>query len=180
MLLLRLMMLLTAVALIFGGLLFLKSSNSEFISFLVAYFTSSLVLIISFKNYQSVVAKGVENEVIVDSRDTIERLDDPLDLYSEDEPTYDKDTPVKEIIKQEKKALRKQKGSFKKVIKNSFYAFKLSRIVGYLALVAGFFYLLNRKMLAVNYYLSALIIPIVVVVIYLFIVNLQLYKEEKI
>ena len=180
MLFFRLFMLLIAVALVATGLLMIKATHEEMMSFLVAYTSSAIVLLASFRNYNNMVKRGIEaKSFVVDNRDTVERIDDPFDLYSEEERESESEASLKEIIKAEKKALKKGKGSLKKRAKDSLYAFRPLRMLSYLILVFGFFYLLKHKSLVLSYYLSALIIPIVIVIFYLFIVGAQIEVEEE-
>ena len=180
MLFFRLFMLFIAVALVATGLLMIKATHEEMMSFLVAYTSSAIVLLASFRNYNNMVNRGVEaKSFVVDNRDTVERIDDPFDLYSEENREYDSEASLKEIIKAEKRALKKGKGSLKKRAKNSLNAFRPLRLLSYLILVLGFFYLLKHKSLVLSYYLSALIIPIVIVIFYLFIVGAQIEVEEE-
>lgn len=180
MLLVRLFMLLIAGAIIALGLFMLQNgSQKEMLSFFIAYFSSSLVLLVSFQNYRSIVQKGIAAKSVVDNRDTIEKIDDPYELYDDASVAYDNEVSMKEIIKEEKRAFKKQKGTLKERVKNSLYAFRFSRVLSYLLLVLGFFYLIKHNALVIGYYLSALIIPITVVIIYLFGVGIKIDGEEK-
>ena len=180
MLFFRLFMLLVAVALVATGLLMIESAKEEMMSFLVAYSSSAIVLLASFRNYNSMVKRGVAaKSFVVDNCDTVERIDDPFDLYSEENREYDSEASLKEIIKAQKRALKKGKASLKERAINSLNAFRPLRLLSYLILVLGFFYLLKQKSLVLSYYLSALIIPILIVIFYLFIVGVHIEVEEE-
>jgi hypothetical protein len=176
----RLVLLLLSIALIAGGLLYINSGSNEMLSFLIAYISSAIVVLVSFKNYQSMVDKRIESEAVgFDDRDMVDKLDDPYDLYSEESQESAGNVNIKEVIKEEKRALKKQKGSLKQLFKNSLYAFKFSRLFAYLLVVLGFFYLLREKVMVLGFYLSALIVPIIVVVLYLFIVNAKEFQKVE-
>ena len=175
----RLLMLLIAGALIAWGILLLYTNNNAMVSFFVAYFSSLFVLLSSFRNYQNMVQRGIAAKSLqVDNRDTVEKIDDPYDLYSEQEIEYDSKAPLKEIIKEEKRLLKKEKGSYKEIAKNTLYAFRFTRLLSYFVVVIGFLYLLKNNMLVLSYYLSALIIPFFIVVLYLFIIGVRVEEEE--
>jgi Flp pilus assembly protein TadB len=157
---------LAAILLIAASILFLVVSKSALISFIVAFITSSLVVLASFKNYKSVVQKRLEsledvNEV--ENKDVIDKIEDPYGLYEEEELNSD----VKEAIKKQKEILKRNKKNIKEVTKNSAVAFKPIRIIAYAILVGGFFYLLKSNNLNLKFYLPSLIIPNIIAVIYL-------------
>ena len=180
MLYIRLLLLLVSVALIAGGLLYINTTKGAMVSFLVAYFSSATVLMASFKNYQDMVAANLKNGAFnSDDRDIVEKIDDPYDLYSKEEETDSKDINIKEIIKEEKRALKAQRGSLKSLLKNSIYAFRFSRLLAYGVVVLGFFYLLKSKMMVLGYYLAALALPIIVVVFYLMVINRKNISEAE-
>ncbi len=180
MLLIRLLMLLIAGALIAWGVLLLYAKEDAMMSFFVAYFSSLVVLLASFRNYQNMVQRGVAaKSVQAVDRDITEKIDDPYALYSEEEGEYDTKTPLKVIIKEEKRLLKKERGSYKEIAKNTLYAFRFSRLLSYLVVVIGFFYLLKNKMLVLSYYLSALVIPFFIVVLYLFIIGVKAKEEGE-
>lgn len=181
MLYIRLIMLLAAFALIFGGLLFLNSSPHAMSSFFVAYITSATVVLASFRNYQTMVlhrvaSEGAENKF--SDYDEIDKIDDPHNLYEEQElPKEDFD--IREVIKEEKRQMKEQKGSIWTLFKNSLQAFRFLRIFAYLFLVLGFFYLLKHNMMVLSYYLGALIVPIVIVIFYLFLIKDSVIMEKR-
>ncbi len=164
-------MLLFSVALISWGLLLFETTHNATVSFFIAYFSSSVIVLASFRNYQKMVESRLESAVNVDERDPIDVLDDPYGLYLEQESEIDANKSIQEIIKEEKMNLKKERGSFKELFLNSLFAFRFSRLFAYILLLLGFFYLLHNKVIVLGYYLVALGLPIVVVVVYLFIIN---------
>ncbi len=105
-----------------------------------------------------------------DDRDTISKLEDPYNLYSEDEE-YDESLSLKEAIKEEKKLLKKNRRDFKSFVKDSSRAFSFLRLGAYAIFVFGFFYLLKGNLLSFPFYLATIIIPNVIVVVYLQIIK---------
>lgn len=181
MLYIRLIMLLVAVALICTGVLLLENSPHAMSSFLVAYTTSAIVVLASFRNYQTMVLQRVENEKAVNEQsdyDLIDKIDDPYNLYEKQEPSLEQSN-IKEIIKEEKRRLKEQRGSIWTLFKNSLQAFRFWRLFAYFILILGFFYLLKNKMLILSYYLGALIIPIVIVILYLLLIKDSVVMEHK-
>ena len=173
MILVRLIMLLLSILLMVAPLIYLNGSKANFYSFVVAYLTSSLILIASFKSYQSMVDKRLEyaNVDEFDDRDSIDKLEDPYNLYSEDEIIEDKNLTLKELIKKEKKLLKQNKRGVKAFFKDSLRAFSFLRLGAYAIFVFGFFYLLKSNLLSLPFYLATIIVPNIIVVVYLQIVK---------
>lgn len=173
MILVRLIMLLLSVLLIVAPLIYLYGSKANFYSVIVAYLTSSLILIASFKSYKSMVEKRLEGANIdeFDDRDTISKLEDPYNLYSEDEIIEDENLTTKELIKREKKLLKQNRRSLKAFLKDSSRAFSFLRVGAYAVFVIGFFYLLKSNLLSLPFYLATIIVPNIIVVVYLQIVK---------
>ena len=164
----RLVLTLIGVLLIASSLLFLFVSKSSLISFIVAFISSTIVVIASFKTYQNMVNKRLalnDGAYEIDNRDTIDKLEDPYNLYDEQKNTLVQD--LKEAIKQEKELAKKNRRSLKETAKDSATAFSFSRILAYALLVGGFFYLLNSNYLNLYYYLPTLALPNMIAVIFL-------------
>ncbi len=180
MLFFRLIMLLISGVIVGIGIVLLYGGREEMISFLIAYISSAVVLLISFRNYKRVVQRGVEaKSMVVDNRDSIERIDDPFDLYSKENREFESEASLREIIKAQKRALKRGRGSLKERVESTLYAFSPLRLFSYFLLIFGFLYLLKHKSLVLSYYLSALIIPVILVIFYLFIVGAQIEIEEE-
>jgi len=154
-------LILLAIFLISASILYLFISKEALISYIVAFLTSSIVVLASFKNYKNMVLKRLDtldsvNEV--ENKDVIDKLEDPYGLYNEDEPIED--------IKTLKAELKKHKRSTKEIAKDSLSAFAPLRIFAYIILVVGFFYLLNSNSLDLKFYIPTLIVPNLISVIY--------------
>jgi len=149
-----------------GVVLFcLLSGNRDwFINSQVGFITSSLVVFASLISYRNMVKKSLDNGIVVsqDNRDTISKIEDPHDLYSE-EKEDNKD--FREIVKEEKEKLKKNKRSFLQVAKDSRASFSIYRLGAYGLLILGFFYLNNSHKLDISSYLFGLSLPPIVVIV---------------
>ncbi len=168
MLFLRLSLLYISIAMVVGGLIYIFSTKDALYSFLVAFFTSAIVVLASFKNYKSMVEKrlALSSSEEFDERDTIDKIDDPYNLYGKI-AEIDESKSIKDIIKEEKAELKKNRRAIKDVVKDSTMAFNYTRLVAYAILVFGFFALLKSNNLNMLYYLATLAIPNIVAVIFL-------------
>jgi hypothetical protein len=68
----------------------------------IGFVTSSLVMIASIISYRNMVKDRLDLGIVVsvDNRDTIEKIEDPYDLYN-------KNKPMREIVQEEKRNLKK-------------------------------------------------------------------------
>lgn len=123
----------------------------------IAFFTSALVISASMISYRKMVNRGVALGAIVtdDNRDELDKLDDPHDLYSEDEGNS---------LKEEKAKLKENRRSLKEVAKDSRASFSFFRLGAYIILVLGFFYLNRHDYLHIPSYLISLSFPPLVIV----------------
>ncbi len=131
----------------------------------VAYFSSALVVLASFKNYQIMVKRRLEVGGISQNqidRDLIDKIEDPYELYSESNDK-DEQKSSKELIQDEKKLLKKQRRSFSQTTKDTLPAFSFLRIGAYGLLVAGFFFLKSQHLFNIGSYLISLAIPIILI-----------------
>ena len=159
---------LVAFLLIVSAILFLFVSYKVLINFIVAFISSSLVVLASFKNYKTVVEQRLstlDSASEVEDRDTIDKIEDPYNLYEQNSSQEDVD--IKEFIKTQKEEQKRSRRSIKEVTKDSSSAFKPIRLVAYAILVGGFFYLLKTHNLVLSWYLPTLIVPNIIAVIYL-------------
>jgi uncharacterized membrane protein YhdT len=140
----------------------------------VGYISAALVIIASMISYSRMVNTAVEHNVVTmdDSRDVIDRMEDPYDLYSE-EIVEEEERSLVETVKEEKKRLKGNKRTFSQTIKDSKAAFSFYRLGAYVILVLGFLYLNRHGLLHVPSYILALSIPPMVIVI-----TLMMNKEN--
>ena len=141
----------------------------------IAFISASLVLIGSMISYRRMVNTSVENNVVMmdDTKDVIDKLEDPYDLYSE-EIVEEEEKDLVETVKEEKKRLKENKRTLSQTIKDSKAAFSFYRLGSYAVLVLGFLYLNRQGLLDIPSYLVALSIPPIVIVF-----TLLTNKEES-
>lgn len=136
----------------------------------VAFFGSLFIILASFLSYK----KNVKNRLsslfessdetkIVNDRDKIDEIDDPYDLYSENEEILNGDDlsseDIKKIIKEEKEKIKRN--SFKNVIFSAGSFTSIYRILGYGFLILGFLILNNNSVFLPTPFLLGLgIVPI--------------------
>ena len=145
----------------------------------IGFISASLVLIGSMISYRRMVNTSVENNVVMmdDTKDVIDKLEDPYDLYSEelvDEVVEEEEKDLVETVKEERKRLKENKRTLSQTIKDSKAAFSFYRLGSYAVLVLGFLYLNRQGLLDIPSYIVALSIPPIVIVL-----TLLMNKEES-
>jgi len=130
------------------------------------FISATLVMIASMISYRRMVNTRVEHNVITmdDSKDVIDKLEDPYDLYSE-EVVEEEEKDFVETVKEEKKRLKENKRTLYQTLKDTKAALSVYRLGAYAVLVLGFLYLNRHGLLHVPSYILALSIPPVVIVI---------------
>lgn len=130
----------------------------------IGYITSTLVMVASIISYRRMVNTRVKEKIITmdDSRDTIEKLEDPYDLYSEE--VADEETTPAQMVKEEKKRLKANRRSFFQTIRDTKAALSIYRLSAYALLIIGFMYLNRHELLDIPSYIVALGIPSVILV----------------
>ena len=146
-------------SLIFQDKLWLLSSQ-------VAFFSSLFITITSFLSYKRNIENRLSNLDLTqtqnETRDKIDEIDDPYDLYTEYEEIPESElTPqkIKEIINNEKSKVKRDS------LKNTFFSasgfLSIYRVFGYGILVFGFFALNNNKiLLPIAFIIGLGIVPI--------------------
>lgn len=133
----------------------------------VAFFSSLIITVASFLSYKRNVQNRISTfdlskEVKGEDRDKIDEIDDPYDLYTEyDEIPEEELTPekIKEIINDEKSKVKKN--SFKNTVFSAGGFVSIYRVIGYGALILGFFALNNNKIfLPIAFLIGLGIVPI--------------------
>lgn len=147
----------------------LSGNRTWLINSQIAFLSSSLIMFASIISYRNMVQARVDMGMVVadDNRDTLDKIEDPFDLYSEDNPNDKEDKTLKEVVVEEKKNLKKDRRSLWQTTKDSKAALSFYRLGAYAILIFGFFYLNNNENLDIPSYLSALALPPVIVVIML-------------
>jgi len=131
----------------------------------IGFISASLVMLASMKSYKRMVDARVELNIITmdDSRDTIDKLEDEHDLYSE-EIVEDESVDMLDAVKDEKSRMKKNRRTLSETIRDTKAALSLNRIGAYVILVLGFFYLNRHGYLMAPAYILALTVPMLVVV----------------
>jgi len=130
----------------------------------IGFISASLVMLASMKSYQRMVNARVEHGVITmdDSKDVIDQLEDPYDLYSED-MLEEEEKDLVEVVKEERKK-SKDGRSLAQILKDTKAALSVYRLGAYAMLILGFLYLNRHTLLHIPSYILALSIPMLVVV----------------
>ncbi len=134
----------------------------------IGFISATLVMIASMISYRRMVNARVEHNVITmdDTKDVIDKLEDPYDLYSEEVVEAEKKDLV-ETVKEEKKRFKENRRTLFQTLKDTKAALSVYRLGAYAVLVLGFLYLNRHELLHVPSYILALSIPPMVIVIML-------------
>lgn len=156
---------LVVVDLIIIALTFLFGEEYWLINTQMAFIPSSLVMFGSMLSYKSMVQGRLDAGAIPDDeRDTLDKLEDPYDLYDENLKKDSEDKTLVEVVKEERQNLKKSRRTIWQTTRDSKASFSIYRISAYLLLVFGFFYLNNNQILDIPIYLLSLAIPSIVIV----------------
>ena len=131
----------------------------------IGFISASLVMLASMKSYQRMVDARVEHGIITldDSKDVIDKLEDPYDLYSE-EVIKEEEKPLTEVVKEERQKLKANRRSLGQTLKDTKAALSIYRLGAYVVLILGFLYLNRHELLHIPSYILALSVPMLVVV----------------
>lgn len=140
-------------------------SKEFYINFNVAYFSAFLVIAASFFSHHRVINKKVvtNNEKCENSVDEIDNIDDPYDLYSENEPIDIENADFKQIVQDEKAKIKTF--SFDTLKNGSGGGFSFYRLGAYALLIVGFMALKNNNILEIMPYLIGLSVGILSAII---------------
>ena len=147
---------------------YLSGERTWLINTQIGFITSSLVMFGSILSYRSMVyARLNVGAISDDERDTLDKLEDPYDLYDEEKVKNNEDKTLVEVVKEERENLKKNRRGFLETTKDSKAAFSFYRLGAYMLLIFGFFYLNNNKIFDIPSYLFSLFIPPVIISIVL-------------
>ena len=158
---------------IFLGLNFLFSFISltffsfyTFINLQVAFWSSFFIIIGSSFGYFRNFNKRVKSYTpLNDEKDSIDTIEDRFDLYGEINEKGDLSKEEIAQIIQEEKSKIKTKDTLKNTFTSVGAAGSIYRIIGYVLLVIGFFYLRNNGYLEpITYLLGFLIVPLMALI----------------
>jgi hypothetical protein len=129
----------------------------------IGFISASLVMLASMKSYQRMVDARVEHKVITydDSKDVIDQLEDPYDLYSED-AVVEEAQDLENADKEDKKP--KDGRPLIQILKDTGAALSAYRLGAYVVLILGFLYLNRHELLHIPSYILSISIPMLVMV----------------
>ena len=155
-------LLLLIVSIVFGGKVWIYNTQVGFIS-------ATLIMIASVISYRRMVNSRVEHGIVTmdDSKDVIDKLEDPYDLYSEDVVEEKTEEDLVEVVKEERKKLKENRRSLGQTLKDTKAALSIYRLGAYAVLVLGFLYLNRQGLLHIPSYLLALSLPPMIIVLIL-------------
>ncbi len=155
-------LLLLLASLFFGGKVWAFNTQIGFIS-------ATLIMIASVISYRRMVNTRVEHGIVTmdDSKDVIDKLEDPYDLYSEDVTENEEEQDLVEVVKEERKKLKQSRRSLGQTLKDTKAALSIYRLAAYAVLILGFMYLNRQELLHIPSYLLALSLPPMIIVIML-------------
>jgi len=133
----------------------------------VGFLSASLIMFASMVSYRRMVEARVAHDIITvdDSKDTIDKIEDPYDLYSEDVVENEEDErTLSEVVKEEKRKLKASRRSLVQTLRDTKAALSLYRIGAYAILILGFMYLQRHGLLHIPSFILGITLPIVTVV----------------
>jgi hypothetical protein len=135
----------------------------------IAFISATLIMIASVISYRRMVNTRVEHGIVTmdDSKDVIDKLEDPYDLYSEDVTENEEEQDLVEVVKEERKKLKQSRRSLGQTLKDTKAALSIYRLAAYAVLILGFMYLNRQGLLHIPSYLLALSLPPMIIVIML-------------
>ncbi len=152
-------------------LLYFLGAEYWLINSQVAFISSSLIMLGSMQSYKSMVKQrlvGVASVSAHNERDTLDKLEDPYDLFDDEDKKEDgEDKTLVEVVKEERANLKKNSRSIIQTTKDAKASFSFYRLGAYGVLILGFFYLNSNHFLKLIPYLTFLTLPTIVIVVIL-------------
>ncbi|MCF6310634.1 MAG: hypothetical protein L3J19_09250 [Sulfurimonas sp.] len=137
-------------------------SFTFYINLQIAFLSSFFVILGSAFAYNKMVKTQVEADNAQSSRDLLDEIEDPYELYDDisinETPADELD--LKAIVKEEKKKIKIL--NIKDIKEGSKASVSLYRLLPYLFLILGFIALKNNELLDIAIYLPSLLMGIVV------------------
>ncbi len=136
----------------------------------IGFISSTLVMFASIISYRRMVNTRVDHNIITvdDSKDVIDKLEDPYDLYSEDiveEDELDLEEPdLVKTVKEDRKKLKENRRTLFQTLKDTKAALSVYRLGAYVLLILGFLYLNRHELLHIPSYILALGLPPIIIV----------------
>ena len=162
---------LVTVDLIIALLLYFFGAEYWLINSQVAFISSSLVMLGSMQSYKNMVKQRLVEATSLSSqyeRDTIDKLDDPYELFDDESKKENKEEKtLAEVVKEERANLKRNRRSIIQTTKDAKASLSFYRLGAYAILVFGFFYLNNNHFLKLIPYLIFLTLPTTLIVVIL-------------
>jgi hypothetical protein len=164
---------------------FLQGNYIWFINTQIAFFTTLGIVFGTYISYRKSVLKRVESyDPQTPQQDDIDKIDDPYQLYDDEESEKSSIDIVNKDEVDEKKLLKEEKANLNKnTIRNTVKSFgaysSIYRLVGYLFLVLGFFYLQSNNLLDVASYIIGVSIAPISLIIATFLIKKQNIEENS-
>jgi len=135
----------------------------------IGFISATLVMIASVISYRRMVTARVANGIVTmdNSKDVIDKLEDPHDLYSEEITETEDEKDVTAVLSEEKAQRKTNRRSLSQTLKDTKAALSIYRLAAYGVLILGFMYLNRHGLLYIPSYLLALSLPPMIIVIML-------------
>jgi len=134
----------------------------------IAFFSSSFIMFASMLSYRQMVERGVKAGALLTSeRDTLDKLEDPYDLYDENHQVENQEKSLKEVVVEARQNLKKNRRSLWQTTKDAKASLSFYRLAAYGILILGFFYLNSHQLLVLLPYLTFLSLPPIIIVLML-------------
>jgi len=141
-----------------------------FLTMQIGFISATLIMLGSMISYRRMINTRIEHNIISidDSKDIIDTLEDPYDVYSEEEIIHNPDADLLETVKEERAKLKANKRSLIEILKDSKASLSAYRLLAYVFLILGFLYLNRHNLLDIPSYLLALgLVPSIIVILLL-------------
>ena len=132
--------------------LVLLDKNILLLNIELSFGVAVLIIFSSYQGYKKMINYSVDNDVRLEIKDPLDAIEDPYDLYDDEN---EEDLDVKELKKQMKK------DGLKKMVKTSAGHISWKRMVSYAFLVFTFLALKNNDALHIGGYLTGLTLGII-------------------
>ena len=141
---------LIAFHLVIIGLLSYLKQELFLLNFEIAFFVAVLIIYASYQGYQKMINHSVENDIHMEVKGPLEKIEDPYDLYDDEDEDSSAELDQKELKK------RMKKDGLKKMVKTSAGHLSWKRLASYALLVITFIALKNNELLSISGYLIGL------------------------
>ena len=131
-----------------------------FINLQISFLSSFFIILGSSIAYKKMILTQVSTENIDEKRDVLDVIEDPYELFNDDQLESLEEKDFKSIVESEKKKIKIL--NIKDIKKGAKAGFSPLRLVPYLFLILGFIALKNNELLNIAIYLPSLLLGIVV------------------